>query len=466
MNSKRRQPPKSHIGELWEKQFRSEWHRRVSGDVQQFDSELIAAYAEGNLSEEERTRAVQLLATSPAALDMLITLREQIADSHRPLADNRWRQLFDEKWTKELLSDQQAFDPDLIATYAEGKATDEKRLLAEQMLSISPAALDMLVTLRLRSYEEDSSEEDSDVNPASRVSTSSDAIPFNSRAAADAPKPASESHSVSATVHSGEQAVFIRRSRVASFTAAASLLLAIGAAIAWLRMESENGELVRKLAVADRQLVNQAMALAISQQERIVETSASSIRPYIAGTGSVALLKSALAERSRIPRGIEDSDSPEVRAVKQATLLSASTVLERWRSTSEEPVPSGVLIARASLEISLGQLDLAAETIRRISAYLGKATPEVRNLQALHMLAVAETLPLSQANAKFAAARALLESLTREDPDFAEGWLNLALYLHRNIGPDDPATRIAWERYLTAEDREDLKEVIRNQLSE
>lgn len=460
-NSKRNQPVQSQIDELWEKQFRSEWDRRVSSDFRQFDAELIAAYAEGNLTEEERTLAVQLLATSPAALDMLVTLREQLADSHRPLSDNGWRQLFDEKWTEEILSDQQAFDPDLIAIYADGNATAEERRLAEHLLATSPAALDMLVTLRQQSFDGDSGAHLTiGAAPAAESMTSA------GRPALDAPPPLPGSRSVLAGVQSAGRADAVRRVRAASWIAAASMLLAIGAATFGLRQESENGQLALKLAVADRQLVSQAMALAISQQERIVETSASSIPAYAAGTRSVAFLKSVIADRSGTSRGMDDSDPPEIRAAKQATLLSASTVLDRWRSTSEEPVPAGVLVAQASLEISLNQLELAAETIRRIAAQLGETAPEVRNLQAMRMLAVAETQPMSEATATFAAARTLLESLVRENPEFADGWLNLALYLQRSVGPDNPATRSAWEQYLAAEGREDLKEVIRSRLSE
>ncbi len=128
--------------------FETKWAQKVSDDTQNFDNELIAAYAEGLLSDEERISAERMLAGSPAALEMLIILKSHIADVHRPLADNHWWQMFEESWDQAAANAPAEFDAELIAVYAEGNATEEERKLAERVLASNPAALELLIVLR------------------------------------------------------------------------------------------------------------------------------------------------------------------------------------------------------------------------------------------------------------------------------------------------------------------------------
>ena len=460
-NQQQNRPREVRSGHLWARFFASAWTRQVADDSANFDAELIAAYAEGSVTETERTAAERVLAKHPAALEMLITLTEQIADSHRPLVDNLWHEFLDEKWNQKVLADQQAFDPSLIAIYAEGNATDEERRHVEHILATSPAALDLFITLR-----EQISELRAPVTTSREDGSRSDAAQQASAAPNHAMKPSPEVRSASTEPGATVKRTNLTRVWGTSLVTAASVVMAIGAASWSWKLHIQNHALNQQLANLDKQAVNQAMALAMSQQERMIETSASSIPPYVAEATSVPFLKAVMAESGVVPRGSSDLVPPEMRGAQEATRLSASTVLDRWRTTSQGTVPAGVLMAQASLEISLNQLDWAEETIRRIIAKLGEAAPEVRNLQALRLLALAETQPMTEAAATFAAARGILQSLTQQHPNFAEGWLNLALYLQRHVGPDNPATREAWDRYLAVEDREDLKAVVRDRLSQ
>ncbi len=148
---------------------------------------------------------------------------------------------------------------------------------------------------------------------------------------------------------------------------AASVAITIGATKSSLYQRSQNAVLSQQVAALDRQAVSQAMAIAISQQERMIATSASVAPPYAIGETNVSFLTTVLADAKTTRRGVSDQDPPEIRGTKEATLMSASTMLDRWQSAADGSPASGVLIAQASLEISLSKLDAAAATINRLA---------------------------------------------------------------------------------------------------
>lgn len=377
---------------------------------------------------------------------------------------DEWRKHLSAEWQWQILADDEDFDLELIGAFAEGNVTDAERREAERIIAASPAALDLLVTLREQSDEVyQQTEENHQVQAAGRPmqAVGSDSRSTTIETYPSGERPTSPPGDAATTA---AQTTSRSISRMPSMVAAASVVIAVGA-IGWsLSLFNRANQLGQEIAALDQRMLSQAETLTLSQREQLLLTSSTPSPHFFAGPESRRLFESALADDGSRGRG---NEIPEVRTLREDTMAAARRSLAEWQRITQNEVGPDLLIARASLEITAGTLDDADATIDRLAARLGEEAAEVRNLRAGRLLALAETQTLSEGDQTRSAARDQLELLTQDDPEFANGWLNLALLLQRTAGRDNPATRTAWAGYLRA-DRvpEEFRQALQKHLDE
>lgn len=347
-------------------------------------------------------------------------------ESHRPPNDDLWRNELLREWERQVFDDDGNFDLQLIAAYADGNVTDAERREVERVLARSPAALDLLVTLRQQSVGPD--------RKAADESTVAEKVEGSSRPAKD---------SVSTELRAARSS----RRRLSGYAVASLIIAAV--ATGWaVNVSHRANKLSQEVAALDQRLQIQGQTLTLSQREQLLLTSSTDSPHFFAGPASLRLLEAALNDDGSQGRG---HDTPEVRGMRQDALASARRSLSEWQKLNQSEDRPQLLVSQASLEIVAGALDAARTTISRLARVTGDDAPMVRNLRAGRLLALAETQSLSEGNRTRKNARAELEKLTKDHPRFADGWLNLALLLQRTVGKHDPAARSAWEGYLKAE---------------
>lgn len=359
--------------------------------------------------------------------------------------ESQWREYLSREWEQRILEDDEEFDLQVLAAYADDNVTDQERRDVEKILARSPAALELLVILRQRA---------ADTNPIGPGHTNRQSEEPTVESSSGAPEPVS--------AFGARTARPMRR--LVNVAAAAGLLIAAGLA-GWALQESRRADqLSQQIASLDQQLLAQAEALTVSQRENLLLTASTSSPHFFAGPASQRLLEAALTDDGSRGRGEE---IPEVQAVRRRMLASARRSLSEWQKLNQNEERPAFLISQASLEIVAGALDAANSTIRRLSLTVGDDAPVVRNLRAGRLLALAETQSLREGDKTRETARSQLEQLTKDHPKFADGWLNLALLLQRTAGKNDPATQLAWNGYLKADDvPEQFRATVKQHLKE
>lgn len=362
----------------------------------------------------------------------------------RPTDDHHWRDFLLSEWEQQILDDDEDFDLQLIAAYADGNVSDAERREVEKILARSPAALDLVVTLRQQLTAKSQGETDNETESGER--------PVESTSPASTPLSAPGSTPGRAN------------RRVPGIVAAAGLIVAVGL-FGWALNESRRAnQLGQQVASLDQRLIAQAQALTLSHREQLLLTDSTTSPFFFAGRASRRLLEEALADDGSRGRG---NEIPEVQAVRRNALASVRRSLSEWQKLNQREERPEFLISQASLEIVAGALDAADSTIARLSLAVGDNAPIVRNLRAGRLLALAETQTLREGNQTRDAARSELEQLTKDHPKFADGWLNLALLLQRTVGKNDPATRAAWVGYLNADEvPEQFRDTVKKHLKE
>ncbi|WP_150106112.1 hypothetical protein [Rubinisphaera brasiliensis] len=380
-------------------------------------------------------------------MEMITIMNTPKSNNPEISPNNPWPALFQQEWQRQILDDTTNIDVDLIAAYAEGALSEGEERKVEKLLAESPAALDMLVAMREQIA-------DSDLAEAAEAGASSHRVvgPTDVPPSRDSPRKAAD--------QMGSASSSAVRMRWVAM--AASVAVAVGA-VSWSVLSSTKvGRLDRQVAALDQQIVQQAEALTLAQREQLALLSGTPT--YLAGVVSPELIHLAMAGEAVTVRGIDNAQ--HVIKLKYGSLDRGSAALKQWQDAIPDKSLADVLVNRASLEIAAGQFDAARDTIDSVTQSVGEDSADVLNLRAILLLAFAETQPLAEAEKSYQQAQSLLERLTTEHPDFANGWLNLALFRSRLQGPQSPDTRAAWDRYLAVETRAELKAAVRSQLEQ
>jgi hypothetical protein len=334
-------------------------------------------------------------------------------------------------WEAIAEEDHCEIDQQLVAAYAEGRLTEPLRSRVLEAISRSPRAVKILdeLTTELRT---------------------------ENRADSPSPHPLIKNQAID------------RRRVVAQWIAAASILVATGAAI-WAvaksrssadltaaledsraKLNSQNNEL--DLLRADQTrlaalLESSELSLLAALKDNLAELTKST-RPSMNGSAGLGTIQLALADSRS--RGIEQLP-PEVQRL--ADKMTAETLK---RASALRPAADP--IEKASLELSVGNFDAAMETLAQSSEIVRSGAAGL-NLQACVLMARADKQPIAEAKTTLAAADRMLRSAADKDPTYAPAWFNLALIQERL--DDGEGAIVAWREYLNRELRPEFREAVR-----
>lgn len=349
----------------------------------------------------------------------------------RPV-QNQFNQALRQEWSEQMENDTDEVDLELLAAYAEGRLSTNEREVVEELVANSPAALETLLFFHRalnvgQGNELKSDDTDIDTTRHLKSSGAADLSPET----INRPQP-SKRYSLS------------RSARSLNVISAAALLIAAGAGIlaynanqSLRRLHNENQNLLASLN-------QQSMALALARKEQAFGTSAGTFRSFASGAVTPRMLEIALLDFGPVSRGGDPSDE-EIRFRKR-TADAATEAINQVASGAE----LDHLIEKASVAIATGDREAAALAIGMVEEEYGEESAVLKNLQALQLLA-----RVDDGEATFEQAANALRQLTEQHPDFAQGWLNLAILTQRVQGTE--ASLSVWQEYLDRESYEDLK---------
>jgi tetratricopeptide (TPR) repeat protein len=414
MNDQANNPATSNGSEPWRQVMEQTWARLLNDDPSEFDIEMVAAFAEGNLNDEQAAAVMQMLAESPAALDCFLAIREHLTPE-RPAKG-------DEPFLETLTA---AFEPDTtagstrevsLATPLEpGKTLQE---LPGELLEPIPAV---------------AQEQQGGVGYSSK-----DAGSFQQTVA-----PAPSVLSNTARAYGGALAL------------ALGLLLFLAAA--WLRWDSND-----QLALEREQ-----MAVKIAERELL---SRKEIGHFLASQNGLRYLSGQLTARLVDTTATVFPRAKGANRSGPAEQMQSSMLAEDWKSSIDYLESLTGETDDLQLERLFAMLSEGAE--RTVQERLAKLPPDVaaeprwQNLHAIALLYQADNLSILEAEPLVARARELLKDITARHPDFALAWLNLALLAETDYEPRDTVSAVEYLRkFLELQTDDSIKASLELRLS-
>lgn len=334
---------------------------------------------------------------------------------------------FQEGWRRLAAEDQHEPALERLAACAEGRLSPEEEASVAREISTSPAALEILSSLL------------ADCEQSRRLPSSEStapAAPVVRRAIAVEP--------------SG------RRSQLAVWAMAASLLLA-----AWGLVRS--GKLQNQVAMLHDRANDATRQLVLSERERLAALPGGETSPYLLGANSPELTQLAIAEFGESLAG-NARGAPELSNEQSADLLRAQERLTAAAAQVDQSTLSGQLEYAAALAAA-GQSEDAAKLLDEIES-AARRSPAVEsqweNVRAdLYALAAAE-MPVARSAPLWEKAEALFRSAAAHG--MHDAWLNLALTLAEQ-GKQNEAIAAA-RQYLERETDPQRRELLNNALGQ
>lgn len=343
-------------------------------------------------------------------------------------------------WDVQVSNDQEDFDLELLAAYAEGRLSESEHNVVEELVAKSPAALEALLFFHRALNVEQGIPMNNEVSTGSIDAASIEGF------SAGPVQPAATTESTLTRRRS------MPRSNVLT---AAALMLAAGASF-WAyrtgrdaqRVDSNNQSLLAQLDA-------QTFDLALARKEQVYAATGGSFRSFPAGTMSPRLIQLAMLDRGPVARGSVPGEGEL--ELQQSTVIDAASAIREVSPTRVGSRRWSSSIERAAIEIAGGNLEIASSLIDDVEQEYGPESPEVMNLRALHLLAKADD---GEDTVELAAGQ--FKELTERHPTFALGWFNYALLVSRIQGQE--VSLPLWDSYLKAETSTDLRKAVQLQL--
>ncbi|APZ93231.1 hypothetical protein Fuma_02848 [Fuerstiella marisgermanici] len=346
-----------------------------------------------------------------------------------------WRDIVNEQWQRDVMTDDSEIDMDLLAAFAEGRLSPQEQIEAEALIADSRAALECFVAMK-----------------ESVIGERDHVLPEVA-----SPEP-----------HVGGQVAAARHQSLYQYATAASLLIGC-LAVGWATMErSGRMSLQSEVASLSSSLETQTSYNLVSQKEQGMTLAATRTSPYFAGKLTQGMISTIVMSLTR-PKSLDASVDP-------SSVASLST---RWKSATAESVAHSETSVQQSVEevfrlITDCQLrynadDDTLEANERTFAPARQAlealrqkypeAPEVRNLEAVLLLQQAEFLLEPDADELTQRAKSILIGVTKSHPEFANAWLNRAL-LAQSEGDSESAAKEMWNRFADTTEDQDLREAV------
>ncbi len=245
-----------------------------------------------------------------------------------------------------------------------------------------------------------------------------------------------------ANVNAARPAAGRRASRLVQLSLAASVLAAVAGLAGVLQLARTNRALRSDLAGRIEETEETRLALALTHKDQFLSDAPSPARPYWQGNASAERLSLPVARGN--PAASPQALDHAARARNELETLAHSAT----RGTR-------AVLELAELETAAGNLDLADGWIRRAEELKG-GSPDVVNARAVWHAA-------HRTKASDASAELLLKGLTRDHPDYAPGWFNLALLLQGAFRDDE--SRRCWEEFLRREVRDPYRRIAEERMA-